>query len=145
MLKQEFKLYIQKYFFVIFFIALIPLLSYGIWLFYPSNSLNILVLDKTVPNDTYPEHQSVFWVLEHNKYLTNTGKFYMMEKDYLGFFPDDSADHGTVRDWSKLTDLEMKKRVSELDVIFWQTPMGCMKIISTTVPEKNSQKKSTVG
>lgn len=83
-----------------------------------------MVIDKTVPNDKYWEHESIFWVLKHNKYIKNTGDFYEMNKDYYGFFPDNSADHGIVKDLSKLSDSEMKKRVSELDVIFLADTYG---------------------
>lgn len=124
MLKPEFKLYIQKYFIVILILALIPSISYGIWFFYPSNSLGVLVIDKTVPNNTYREHESIFWVLEHNKYITNTGNFYEANKDYYGFFPGNSANRGIVKDLSNLSDSEMKKRVSELDVIFLADTYG---------------------
>lgn len=124
MFTPEFRLSTQKYFLTVLILLLIPSISYGIWFFYPNQSLNVLVVDKSVPNDGYQEHQSIFWVLEHNKFITNTGDFYKKEQDYYGFFPDSSANHGEVKDFSKLSDSELEKRVSETDVIFLADTYG---------------------
>lgn len=124
MLTTEFRLYIQKYIFVLLILVLIPLISYGTWFFYPSHSLDVLVIDKSVPTDSYQEHKSIFWVLEHNKFISKNGELYKMNEDYQGFFPDNSPGHGKIKDLSKLSESEMKKRVSELDVIYLADTYG---------------------
>jgi hypothetical protein len=134
MITPEFKLYIQKYLLVLIVLVLIPSISYGIWLFYPKRNLDVLVIDKSVPDDSYQEHQSLFWVLEYSKYTKNDGELYRKDLDYQGFFPDNSADHGVINDLGKLSDSQIKEKVSGMDLIYLADTYG--------VFENNFEKES---
>jgi hypothetical protein len=76
--------------FVILIIALFPLWLWLFWLLSPKTKINIAIIDKTVLNNRYQEHNSLFWVLEHEKYTKQKGGFYESDKHYFGFFPLDS-------------------------------------------------------
>ena len=49
-----------------------------------SRSLSLVVLDKTVPYDTYVEHSGLFWLLDQLKIVHPSGERYDRAKDYLG-------------------------------------------------------------
>jgi hypothetical protein len=68
-------------------LVLIPVISWIVWSFKPSNSLEILVMNKTVLGLERKEHRAIFWVLLNEKFVKNDEKAYRMEKDYFGFHP----------------------------------------------------------
>ncbi|NOY36096.1 MAG: hypothetical protein GXO83_00805 [Chlorobi bacterium] len=53
----------------------------------PKRSLDILILDKTVPSLERNKHRSFNWILTHNKYVKSDNHRYAYTKDYYGFFP----------------------------------------------------------
>ncbi|MFC5623473.1 hypothetical protein [Algoriphagus winogradskyi] len=108
----------------VFILVFIPLISYLFWLFYPSKQLEILIVDKTVPLDSYQEHQSIFWTLEHMKFQNSAGEFYQKDKDYLGFYPDTTASFGTFKDLEQLTEKQIVKKANDLDVLFYSDTYG---------------------
>lgn len=68
-------------------IILLLTTSWILWLVKPSKSLDVYILDKTVPTKERTEHKSVNWVLNHEKYVKSSGNLYDLNKDYYGFFP----------------------------------------------------------
>jgi len=52
--------------------------------------LNVAILDKTVPNESYREHLGVNWFLNHYKY-TLDGHPYKVENDYYGTIPEEKT------------------------------------------------------
>lgn len=74
---------------VIFFTVLLtPLLMFLFWLFKPTQPRGITVVDKTVLNQAFEEHESLFWYLNYNKWEhPQTEKRYDPAQDYFGFFP----------------------------------------------------------
>lgn len=52
--------------------------------------LNVAILDKTVPNESYREHLGVNWFLNHYKY-TLDGHPYEVENDYYGTIPEEKT------------------------------------------------------
>ena len=68
-------------------IILILLGSWLMWYFKAERSLNVYILDKTVPTMERTEHKSFNWVLNHNRYVKPNGDLYNVDKDYYGFFP----------------------------------------------------------
>src|SRR6056297_1372970 len=60
-----------------------------IWVVKPSRTLEIFILDKTVPTLDRREHKSLHWVLNHQKYVKNDQSLYRLKEDYYGFFPID--------------------------------------------------------
>lgn len=66
------------------------------WYLLPSKSLNILILDKTVPKKDYREHLGLVWTLNNLKYLSGKNKPFEFDKDYYGFFPLDKKNYDVV-------------------------------------------------
>lgn len=123
-INEEFKLFLSRIFPFIFILVIVPLISYLLWLLYPAKQIEVLVIDKTVPTDNYQEHQAVFWTFEHLKIQNKAGEFYRADKDYLGFFPDNSPSFGTFKDLSQLSENEIKKAASELDILYFSDTYG---------------------
>lgn len=66
-------------------VLLALLLMYiGSWHLLPTTDLSLLVLNKTVPDTSYREHRSLFWLLEQYR-ITSGGEFLSAEEDYLGY------------------------------------------------------------
>jgi len=56
----------------------------------PATSMNIWIVDKTVPNQDYREHKGLTWILNHKKIANkDTNQNFRFDKDYYGFFPMD--------------------------------------------------------
>lgn len=121
---QESKLLIRRVFPFIVIVVFIPLISFLFWFVYPSKELGVLVIDKTVPSDTYQEHQSIFWALEHLKFQNKEGEFYQKDKDYFGFYPDTSSSFGTFKDFNQLSEKEIEKKANDLDILFYSDTYG---------------------
>lgn len=60
-----------------------------LWLVQPDKKLDVLIVDKTVPDQTYREHQGITWLLNHLKLKKENGTTYREEEDYVGFIPTD--------------------------------------------------------
>lgn len=73
------------------FLALIvffPLSMWLLWYIKPPRVHSVLVMDKTVLNDKFQEHMSLYWILNNENYqLKNKGRYNPL-KDYYGLFPD---------------------------------------------------------
>jgi len=76
-------------------LVIIPGLSHLAWKVSPSEKLDIVFMDKTVPDKERLEHRSLFWMLKHLKIKRVDGEFYQYDKDYFGFYPDDNGLHKT--------------------------------------------------
>jgi hypothetical protein len=55
-----------------------------------SRPMSIVVLDKTVPYDTYVEHSGLFWLLDQLKVVHPSGERYDRARDYLGSTPGET-------------------------------------------------------
>ena len=121
---QESKVLYRRVFPFILILVIVPLISFLFWRLYPSKELGVLVIDKTVPRTTYREHKSIFWALEHLKFQNKDGGFYQEDKDYMGFYPDESTSFGTSKDLIQLSEKEIIKKVDNLDVLFLTDTYG---------------------
>lgn len=74
---------------IFLFILCIPFI---IWFFQDDTTLQVAVIDKTVPEENYREHQSIHWLLNHYQYTQSDGSAYDYTSDYYGFQPDDEAE-----------------------------------------------------
>ncbi|TDL66389.1 hypothetical protein E2R56_22740 [Rhodococcus qingshengii] len=70
---------------ILFIIVLLS--PFWIWTLLPSKELNVLIFDKTVPDQTYREHKGLVWILNNAKYVKENKKPYEINKDYKGFVP----------------------------------------------------------
>lgn len=59
------------------------------WRFKEKRILNVYILDKTVTRINRPEHQSLVWILNANRFVLPNKKSYSNTEDYYGFFPID--------------------------------------------------------
>ena len=85
-MREEVKLYFRRLIPLLILFVGLPLLSYLIWRFFPDKSLQVILVDKTVPNRQYREHTGVIWALNHGKFKKNSGEDYRVDQDYFGFF-----------------------------------------------------------
>lgn len=63
------------------------LLPHIIWRVSDYRDLSVLIVDKTVPDDTYREHKRLIYALNHFKYLNTDSQEYAEDSDYSGFLP----------------------------------------------------------
>ncbi|PRR81688.1 hypothetical protein [Clostridium vincentii] len=80
---------IIKKVFILIIVCLIILASpFIIWSTEPSKNLNVLIINKTVPDNSYREHKGFMWILNNLK-ITNGDSNTSFEYDnsYYGFFP----------------------------------------------------------
>jgi hypothetical protein len=80
--------------FIIFAAAATPM---AVWKWKPSQVLNVAVLDKTVPDETFREHKGLMWLLNYFKYVKNDRTAYSVSNDYFGYVPGAEGSH-TVRE-----------------------------------------------
>ena len=74
-------------FVLLFVITVLAILSSPFWLWQmkPEKELDILIVDKTVPDKSYREHKGLTWVLNNEKYRKADGENYSAVVDYVGF------------------------------------------------------------
>ena len=126
MISEELKIYLKRIFPFSAFFVLVPLISYGIWEFYPKKNLNLLVMDKTVLGPDLVEHSSLFWVLNYQKFTKKDNELYNKKTDYLGYFPAGEQKKPEIKDLSGLSSQMIKDKVSNLDVVFITDTYGVM-------------------
>ncbi len=73
----------------VLFLLLLLTSPFWIWQLKTSEDLNVLIIDKTVPDQSYREHKGLIWILNHLK-LKKDGSTYDQEDDYVGFVPTDN-------------------------------------------------------
>lgn len=96
------------------------------WNYSENKALNIYVLDKTVLNDDYQEHVSLYWVLNNSRYVKPNGELYSPQKDYFGFFPRKDGkylisglEYKTEKDLQVLADSYDMVYYTDLYGIYW--------------------------
>ena len=81
---------LKSYSFLLFIVSIVLLVSAPFWLWQlkKEQNLDVLIIDKTVPDTTYREHKGLMWLLNQQKYVQSNGKRYDLTKDYFGFVPE---------------------------------------------------------
>jgi hypothetical protein len=70
---------------VILIIVTFPFIS---WKVKASKALKVVIIDKTVPDNTYREHKGFMWILNNLKIKNgDSNTTFNYDKDYYGFFP----------------------------------------------------------
>ncbi len=82
-MSKSFKVFL---FFVIL-VLILPVIGLFKWTFQHKEVINMLILDKTVPDLERQKHRSFNWILNHDKYVKANNRRYLYAKDYFGFFP----------------------------------------------------------
>ena len=91
---------------------------FWLWQIKPVKKLNILIVDKTVPNSSYREHKGLVWILNNEKYFKNGRKPYSVTDDYKGFKP---------KEGKKFTISSVPKDLKDYDVIYLTDQYGVYK------------------
>ena len=73
------------FFFLIAFCIGLLTSPFWLWKLKDNKELNVLIMDKTVPDSSYREHEGLIWVLNNQKYVKNNQESYRKETDYVGF------------------------------------------------------------
>ncbi|MFA6439784.1 MAG: hypothetical protein WCX28_10790 [Bacteriovoracaceae bacterium] len=86
-------------------LIIVFVLPYVYWNFQPTHPLSLFVIDKTTAMN-FREHRSLFWLMNHWKYVNPvTNTYYDAEKEYYGFFPKDSSSSTVAKLQLRQTDL----------------------------------------
>jgi hypothetical protein len=120
----ELKILSFWFFLALLFFVATPLLSLGIWYLKPISQLGVLIVNKTVPNNQYQEHQSIHWLLNHFRYTKQDGNFYDESKDYFGFFPGTKVEDSSISDFSELSVNEIDKLLNENQLVYFADTYG---------------------
>lgn len=116
---MKFKKLLKPYFLIPLILLLAIILFFVIWQFLPKKSLQIVILDKTVPateadshsylgdvDNNYRKHIGLYWLLEYKKIVNpETGKYYDYKEDYYGNMIDGRGEIVSARSLSELTDI----------------------------------------
>lgn len=85
-----------KFFSVASLILIIILMPMILWYAKTDDFLNVAIIDKTVPNTEYREHEGLVWILNNEKLFNpNSQRPYSYENDYYGFFPSRNETYKT--------------------------------------------------
>ncbi|MFC4403418.1 hypothetical protein [Gracilibacillus xinjiangensis] len=60
-----------------------------LWFTTEETELDVMIIDKTVADETYREHKGLVWLLNYLKYEKADGTKYNLEEDYYGFVPNE--------------------------------------------------------
>ncbi|MGH2316201.1 hypothetical protein ACRC6Q_00470 [Planococcus sp. SE5232] len=107
-------------------ILLLPII---IWFFKEEKIVNVAILDKTVPTESYREHKGLTWLLNHHRYVSEDNKTYQADSDYYGFVPDEKENSYTTRD--------LPENLSGTDLIYLADSYG---VYEEDIPWKSSEK-----
>jgi len=88
-------------------ILALPVINLIRWTFQSKKPMNIILVDKTVPNIERLHHKSFNWILTNERFVKKENKSsYSYRKDYYGFYPQRPLrDHKWDRNDYRLTDL----------------------------------------
>src|SRR5688572_27557019 len=87
---------------VLFALFVLPKIVWWVWFL---RTLNVVIVDKTVPFEKYREHEIFFWLLEAWKIASSSDRFLDPASDYVGYDP--IAKRGTDLDGSKLMQADL--------------------------------------
>ncbi|PKG25381.1 hypothetical protein [Niallia nealsonii] len=74
-------------------IIIIATSPFWFWQIKGSKVLPVLIMDKTVSDQTYREHKGLAWILNNQKYVKQNKEKYVAESDYKGFKPMGGTDY----------------------------------------------------
>ncbi len=80
-------------------ISLLLLISLPIvfWHLQPDKECRIAIIDKTVPNETYREHNGIVFLLNQLKYKNQSNALFDIREDYFGFSPNEEDKSYTIK------------------------------------------------
>ncbi|WP_317951213.1 hypothetical protein, partial [Rossellomorea marisflavi] len=66
---------LKRYGFLIFILGIVLLLTspFWVWQVKGKKDLDLMIVDKTVPDESYREHKGLMWLLNQQKYTQSDG------------------------------------------------------------------------
>lgn len=114
----------SKYILRVFVVLLLtPLWMRIIWQFIPTRQVSVIIIDKTVKDDTHAKHRSLNWILNLRKYVKRDGSSYEIDKDYFGFFPGEDEQY-LIKDFDNMSDAEVDSIAGENDMCYFTDTYG---------------------
>lgn len=62
------------------------------WRAAPSRVIDVVIVDKTVPDISYREHKGLIWLLNQQKIVDQSGAGYQYDESYYGYHPHKTGD-----------------------------------------------------
>lgn len=122
---------------IIVILVLAALLTPIIWWHTEKETkLNVAILNKTVPNETYREHLGVNWFLNHYKY-TMDEQAYHLKQHYYGTLPNDAPE--------QVAEKPFPANFDEYDVIYLADTYGVYKDDFTERERMGERSEKIVG
>ena len=69
----------------------------AIWFLGDDDLFHVSIINKTAPDETYREHHSLTWLLNHERYTKQDGTTYDVVDDYYGFLPNEAEESYDIR------------------------------------------------
>jgi len=114
-IRRPFEIVLLRYLFAL--MILVPASMFILWLIWPGQTLEVLILDKSVPDEGRREHTSLSWMLTQEKIRRGDDELYCRSRDYYGFFP--LPDQGfMVRDLTTFDSLQLDSLADTLDMMY---------------------------
>lgn len=108
---------------IILLFLLIPVISWISWKLKDKVPINLLVIDKTTPNENYSEHLSFFWVANQKRWVKANGEEYNFAEDFYGFHPGDDGKY-IIKDLRILEKKGLSELADSLDLAFFADTYG---------------------
>lgn len=113
-------------------LLIVILTPFVLWRLETPKKINIAIIDKTVPNETYREHLGLTWVLNYLHYYEMDGKPISPQSDYYGFVPKEKDKDYQIR--------ETPKDFSDYDIIYSADTYG---VYEDDLPWLESKRKGS--
>ncbi|MGI5939284.1 MAG: hypothetical protein ACOX8V_01090 [Thermoleophilia bacterium] len=98
------------YFLIIAIVILLIAVPLVLWQIEPDKGCHVAIIDKTVSNETYREHNGLIFLLNHLKYKDESGAIFDKKEDYFGFSLNEEDESYELR--------PLPKDYSDYDVIY---------------------------
>jgi len=106
-----------KYYFLLLLLLLIPLGFWLWWYYTPQKVYHVILIDKTVLDSQAQEHQSVNWILKHERFTNSRKEPYEISSQYYGFHPKRGKKF-FLRDFSGWTQARIDSLADISDMIY---------------------------
>ncbi|NQV50759.1 MAG: hypothetical protein HQ507_09690 [Candidatus Marinimicrobia bacterium] len=120
-LRRPLEVVVLRY--LLMFMILSPTAMYLVWLVSPKQQLNIVLVDKSVPEENRIEHAAINWVFTHERIVNERNEFYQKKLDYYGFFPRPGGDY-VVKDFSPFDSLHLDSLAAVSDLLYLADTYG---------------------
>jgi len=105
------------------FILLIPLWMWLGWVFTPNTKLVAAIIDKTVLTQEGKQHNSLNWILNHQRFTKTSKMAYENARDYYGFFPLEDEKF-KLKGLERFSSNELNKLSEDADLVYFTDTYG---------------------